>query len=110
MLKRIVVTAGVLAVAGTVTLSMAAAPTVNVRVFQFRPGQIEVAANTDVLWINDDDIQHTITSGTPERPDGRFDLKLADKGARASVKLDRPGVYPYFCSRHQQMRGEIRVN
>ena len=27
----------------------------------------------------------------------------------ASVELREPGVYPYFCNRHQSMRGEIRV-
>ncbi|MFI5377019.1 MAG: hypothetical protein ACHQ8D_20470 [Candidatus Rokuibacteriota bacterium] len=25
------------------------------------------------------------------------------------MRLEQPGVYPYFCSRHQSMRGEIRV-
>lgn len=99
-----------LVVAGGLTSATAATPTVNVRIFQFRPAQVQVASGTDVTWTNDDDIQHTVTSGTPERPDGRFDLKLGEKGATASLRLDRPGVYPYFCSRHQHMRGEIRVN
>jgi plastocyanin len=45
----------------------------------------------------------------PEQPDGRFDVRLDGKGAAASVELREPGVYPYFCRRHQAMRGEIRV-
>lgn len=82
---------------------------VTVRLFQFTPGQIEVPAGTRVTWTNQDDIAHTVTSGTPERREDRFDAALAGKGATASVELREPGVYPYFCNRHQSMRGEIRV-
>jgi plastocyanin len=82
---------------------------VSVQLFQFKPGQLEVKAGSKVIWANQDDIGHTVTSGAPEQRDGRFDLALAGKGATASVQLEEPGVYPYFCSRHQSMRGEIRV-
>ena len=83
---------------------------VAVRVFQFRPGQIEIKAGTPVTWTNQDDITHTVTSGTPEKRDGRFDKRLEGKGAGATVEFTQPGVYPYFCDRHPSMRGEIRVN
>ena len=43
MSKRFVFAAAVLAVATTVTPTIAAAPIVNVRVFQFRPAQVQVA-------------------------------------------------------------------
>jgi len=77
--------------------------------FQFRPGQLEVKAGTRLAFTNQDDIAHTVTSGTPEQPDGRFDVRLEGKGAAATVELGAPGAYPYFCRRHQSMRGEIRV-
>lgn len=82
---------------------------VSVQLFQFKPGRLEVKAGSEVTWANQDDIGHTVTSGTPEQRDGRFDLALGGKGATASVRLTEPGVYPYFCNRHQSMRGEIRV-
>jgi plastocyanin len=63
-----------------------------------------------VTWTNRDDITHTVTSGTPERRDGRFDAPLAGTGATATLQFTDPGVYPYFCDRHRSMRGEIRVN
>ena len=93
-------------------LSLAATtePQVGVRVFQFRPGQLEVKAGTRVTWTNQDDITHTVTSGTPEQRDGRFDQRLAGKGVATTVEFKDPGVYPYFCDRHPSMRGEIRVN
>ena len=82
---------------------------VTVRLFQFTPGEVEVRAGTKVTWTNQDDIAHPVTSGTPERREDRFDAALAGKGATASVELREPGVYQYFCNRHQSMRGEIRV-
>ena len=83
---------------------------VNVRVFQFRPGQLEVKAGTRVTWTNQDDITHTVTSGTPEQRDGRFDQRLEGAGIATTVEFTEPGVYPYFCDKHPSMRGEIRVN
>ncbi|HEX7785896.1 MAG TPA: plastocyanin/azurin family copper-binding protein [Methylomirabilota bacterium] len=82
---------------------------VTVRLFQFTPGQIDVRAGTRLTWTNQDDIAHTVTSGTPEQREDRFDVALSGRGATASVELREPGVYPYFCRRHQSMRGEIRV-
>jgi plastocyanin len=84
-------------------------PGVSVQLFQFKPGQLEVRTGTRLAFTNQDDIGHTITSGAPEQPDGRFDARLDGKGASATVELREPGVYPYFCRRHQSMRGEIRV-
>jgi plastocyanin len=88
----------------------APSPGVSVHLFQFRPGRAEVARGMAVTWTNQDDITHTVTSGTPEQPDGRFDVRLAGKGATGTVEFESPGVYPYFCDRHRSMRGEIRVN
>jgi plastocyanin len=90
----------------------AAAPgaAVEVRVFQFRPAVLEIERGTTVTWTTQDEIRHTVTAGTPEAPlPAGFDLALDDKGARASAEFRTPGSYPYFCRRHNAMRGEIRV-
>jgi plastocyanin len=87
----------------------AAGGDVEVKVFQFRPGRLDVKAGASVTWVNQDDISHTVTAGVPEAPSGRFDAGLAGKGTSASVTFAEPGTYPYFCRRHQAMRGEIRV-
>jgi len=83
---------------------------VEIRTFQFRPGHIEVKARTTVRWTNQDDITHTVTSGTPEARESRFAQRLAGKGTATTIEFTEPGVYPYFCERHPSMRGEIRVN
>ena len=82
---------------------------VTIQTFQFKPTPVEVPAGTKVSFTNRDDITHTITSGTPDSPDGRFSRRLEGKGSAATIELGKPGVYPYFCERHRSMRGEIRV-
>ena len=83
---------------------------VTVQTFQFQPGDLAVRAGTRVTWTNQDDIGHTVTSGTPENRDRRFDSPLNSKGAKFSHTFTQPGTYTYFCDRHQSMRGQIRVN
>jgi plastocyanin len=80
-----------------------------IRVFQFQPGVLAIRAGTRVTWTNEDDITHTVTSGLPGSPDGRFDVRLIGKGTSGSARFSEPGVYPYFCTRHQSMRGEVVV-
>ena len=104
----VIVATAVTAAAGSFATS--AASSVSIRLFQFRPAQIEIAAGTSVTWTNEDDIVHTVTAGTPDARAGSFSRRLEGKGAAASVEFSRAGVYPYFCERHPAMRGEIRVN
>ncbi len=101
---------------GSAALSRAAAEgpggkeaPVAIQLFQFKPSPVEVKAGTRVTWTNNDDINHTVTSGTPENRDGRFDGKLSGKGTTFAFDFTQPGTYSYFCARHQSMRGEIVV-
>ena len=80
-----------------------------IQLFQYQPGRLEIKAGTTVTWVNQDEIQHTVTLGTPENRNGAVSLLLSGKGATASFTFDRPGDYEYFCERHQSMRGQIRV-
>lgn len=82
---------------------------VTVELFQFKPARLEVKVGTRVVWTNQDDVTHTVTSGVPERPSGLFDGRLEGKGSTFSFTFDRPGTYPYFCARHDHMRGEVVV-
>jgi plastocyanin len=87
------------------------APTAEVviELFQFRPGRLTVPVGSRVQWTNRDDVLHTVTSGTPGRPTGLFHGELQGKGATFVVRADRPGTIPYFCARHDHMRGELVV-
>jgi plastocyanin len=82
---------------------------VEIRLFQFTPARLDVARGAAVTWTNHDDIRHTVTSGAPDRHDGKFTATLDGPGATARISFSEPGVYPYFCDRHQAMRGAIHV-
>lgn len=83
----------------------AARPAVVIKTFEFTPRSLTVARGTKVTWVDDDEIDHTVTSGTrkgesDDTPDGRFDIRLADKGAKGSFTFTRPGTYTYYCTIH----------
>lgn len=85
------------------------APAITIDAFQFKPKDLDVKADAKVTWTNDDDVVHTVTSGVPDRRTDLFNASLNGKGARFEFTFAKPGVYTYFCNRHQQMRGEITV-
>ncbi len=82
---------------------------VTLRLFQFAPDTLVVAAGTRVTWTNTDDVEHTVTGGDGEHADGRFTGSLGGKGTAFAFTFERPGTYPYFCDRHHFMRGVVRV-
>jgi plastocyanin len=85
-----------------------AAPRVVQKTFKFLPARLEVAAGSKVTWTNRDPVDHTVTSGVAGTASGAFDQPLG-KTATAVVSFDEPGAFPYFCSIHHSMRGEIVV-
>jgi plastocyanin len=75
-----------------------------IKLFQFRPGRIEVKSGATVTWINEDEIQHTVTAD-----DHSFGAPVDGKGKKFSFTFQQPGTYRYHCQRHEHMRGEIEV-
>src|SRR5262249_34944151 len=84
-------------------------PEVTVKTFAFAPKVLEVTPGTPITWTNADDIEHTVTSGTPDDPNSAFDRPLSGKGATATVRFDSVRRWSYYCRRHSFMRGEVRV-
>ena len=82
---------------------------VAIRTFQFAPDTLRVKAGTRVVWSNADEIEHTITSGSPEKRDGPFHGVVDKRGATYSAVLERAGTYRYFCDRHRFMTGTVIV-
>jgi len=82
---------------------------IDVRGFGYTPETLEVAVGTTITWTNADQILHTVTSGSPDSPDGMIDGQMPEAGATASHTFDTAGTVAYFCSRHEFMRGEIIV-
>ncbi len=96
--------------AGLVVATVAATPVraddteVKIDNFTFNPQQITVKAGTTVVWINHDDIPHTVTSKT-----GIFKSKALDTDDKFSFTFTTPGTYSYFCALHPHMTGSIVV-
>ena len=90
----------------TVVPSPAAETMVVIKLFQFQPAQLQVKLGTTVTWMNQDEILHTVTLDDKA---GGFDASLDGKGKQFSFRFTQPGVYRYYCDRHEHMRGEIEV-
>jgi plastocyanin len=85
------------------------ADAVSITGFLFKPETLAVAAGTIVTWTNSDDIDHTVTSGTPEAPATEFDSGNKAKGQTFSHVFASRGTFAYFCKNHNGMRGEVAV-
>jgi plastocyanin len=72
--------------------------------FSFGPATVTVPVGTTVTWTNRDDIPHTAVS-----TDGVFKSKVMDTDEQFSFVFSKPGTYPYFCSIHPKMTGQIIV-
>lgn len=84
--------------------------TVDFRTFQVTPDTITIPVGTAVRWINRDQIEHTVTGGTPEARVAGWDLVLTGAGVMAARTFARAGTYRYFCDRHRFMTGTILVS
>lgn len=79
--------------------------TIEMKGYQFSETEITVKAGTTIEFINRDNDKHNAVA-----VDGSFKTELLDNGETATIKLDKPGVYEYFCEPHKEhMKGKIIV-
>ena len=72
--------------------------------FVFGPQTITVPVGATVTWTNSDDIPHTAVS-----TDGVFKSKVMDTDEKFSYTFTKAGTYPYYCSVHPKMTGQVLV-
>ncbi len=72
--------------------------------FSFGPQTVTVPVGATVIWINHDDIPHTVVS-----TDGLFKSKVRDTDETFSYTFTKADTYPYFCSVHPKMTGKVVV-
>lgn len=77
---------------------------VEMRMFDFEPAEVEIAAGETVEFRNTDKTLHTVTSD-----DGAFDEELDGRGELVQITFDEPGTYNYQCRPHDFMTGTITV-
>lgn len=74
------------------------------------PLNLEIQRGTTVVWINDDNIQHTIQSQDEK---GNvlplFNSPALKTGERFAFKFNDAGIYHYFCTIHPWRVGVVTV-
>jgi plastocyanin len=75
----------------------------------FDPAALTVPSGTTVLWQNQGNSNHTVTSGSANAVTGMFDSPL-NNGQTFQFTFTQAGTFPYFCRIHgQMMSGTIVV-
>ena len=78
----------------------------------FSPNPIQIQPGTTVVWSNNDNTPHTITSGMGLNDTNKgkaFDSGPIATGKTYSHKFDVAGTYDYFCTLHPTMVGTVSV-
>jgi len=80
----------------------------------FDPAEISVEKGTLIVWTNNDDTLHTVTSGVADDPDSwskMFDSGFLNEGEIYKLNTSKlePGEYSYLCTLHPFMIGMVTV-
>ena len=106
---------------GTSIPAARAGTSVVIDTFMFSPKTLRLKVGDTVTWTNDDNILHTVTSGTREyesgdsghvittHKDGTFDMQLDGRGATGTYTFAKAGTFHYFCDRHPGMEADIEI-
>jgi plastocyanin len=100
----LILAAGAILIGPSVPAARAAETEVTVDNFSFHPDKLTVKSGTTIVFRNRDDIPHTIASAG-----GAFHSGALDTDDTFSFTFETPGAFPYFCSLHPKMTGEIVV-
>jgi plastocyanin len=93
---------------GAPAAGAASSGAVSIKGFAFNPALTSIAKGTTVTWTNDDGATHTVTSGVPGTPSGKFDQRV-EGGKTFGFTFADAGTYDYFCNIHNSMRGTVTV-
>lgn len=77
----------------------------------FSPSNLTVPVGATVVWINESDETHTVTSGSDGQHDELFDSGNVAPGGQYSYEFQEAGTYDYYCIPHYAsgMTGTITV-
>ena len=78
--------------------------TAEVADFMFKPARLVVAPGTTIVWTNGGQVVHTVTA-----EDGSFESGPIESGQQRAISLATPGTFPFHCTPHPFMRGEVIV-
>ncbi len=78
---------------------------VSIASFSFSPATLSVKVGTRVVWTNNDNVPHTITSDSGSL----LDSKTIAPGQSFSFTFTSAGTFNYHCSIHPMMKGAVVV-
>lgn len=81
---------------------------ISIKGFAFDPAQLSVNKGATVTWTNNDGATHTVTSGVPGTPSGKFDQRL-EAGKTFTFTFTDAGTYEFFCNIHTSMKATVLV-
>ena len=86
-------------------------PTVTITVHPvgFDPPAVTTTVEGNIIWSQGDAKAHTITSGDPGKPDGKFESGPLAKGSSFTLVLHTAGTYHYFDKNFPTLSGQIVV-
>jgi plastocyanin len=93
-------------VAKAAAVAATSSTTIEIKNYAFAPASVTVAAGTEVTWVNEDSVPHTVT--TKSGP-ASFDSGQIASGASYSVIFESAGTYSYYCIDHPQMVASVTV-
>ncbi|MGM0365002.1 MAG: cupredoxin domain-containing protein [Actinomycetota bacterium] len=82
---------------------------IEMRNTMFNPDTLTIEQGTTVTWTNEDNLIHTVTSGTRDNETGIFDSGDITRGETFSYTFNEIGTFEYFCRPHIGMKGTIEV-
>jgi plastocyanin len=88
---------------GGTTASTGSGP-VEIVDFKYDPETVTVKAGSKLEFTNKDSAAHTATA-----QDSSFDTGTLNQGDSATVTLDKPGTYDYYCRFHAFMKASVVV-
>jgi plastocyanin len=106
LVRRAVLFSAVILALGVVSHASADTVDVSIEDFQFVDDTITVEVGTVVRWTNNGAVPHTATS---DDGGSTFDSGTLSPASSFSFEFTTEGVYPYHCSIHSSMLGEITV-
>jgi glucose/arabinose dehydrogenase/plastocyanin len=75
----------------------------------YRPSPVQVSIGDTVRWINNDSQPHSVTSGEDEQASGLFDSDIMTPKQTFEHAFTSAGEYPYYCTLHPNMVGDVIV-
>jgi plastocyanin len=78
---------------------------------RFDPSNVTLPVGSEVIWLNQDKLSHTVTSGNASiGADGKFNSNVLRLHDSFSYTFSQPGQYSYYCIMHPWMKGMVTVS